>query len=608
MRVALVVSGLPPYARSGVEVHGAALAAALAAEGLEVEVCAPRPLPGLVSLAQRREERDGWAVTWINVDPDDPPDEVERAAALGAFLDRERPDVVHFEDLERIGLCAVQEVENRDLPAVYSAHDWFVLSDQTHLLAPDGEEFAPDDRELEARMALARERLREGQNADPSAVLAVEGELSRDERERMQQLLRGDEDEPDLERARADARTRAERKKVAFIAFGGRYAVTRHLARRLSATLGRAVDWRAPGIDPGPFSGARTRKREDAGLRFGYIGALDRAEGAHLLLEAFAELEPGSATLVIHGDSDEREHLRRLRARARELNVEWGGPFRAEDTPALLASVDVRLIPTLWTGGACFAALEAAAARRPVIAPRSEGLGDAVRDDVDGLLFDPGCAQSLGRALQRFVAEEFLLDRFELDLREPRSIRLEAREWIDTYKQLVKDMAERRPRPELPAHVASFSKRYEALAGRSDRDLLGQVLAGIELLGEQMGLHSNPLDLLLLAAGRGSNLRDAAAADRHLIERLNRNVERLSGTRTELEERANWHVSQLAELRARVEERETALAGQEAEVEQARRARDERRARPDPPLPLVPPTQRRRDSACRRVRRPARPT
>lgn len=562
MRVALVTSGLPPYARNPVEAHAAALASALAAGGATVEVCATRPLPGLAPLAQRREERDAYAVTWINVDPASPPDEQERADAFAAFLDRERPDVVHFEDVAHIGIEAVLEVEGRGIPAVFTAHDWFAVSDQARLLAPDGSPFQPDDREREARMALARAAL---ETEDPTDVL-LGSEVGPIARGLLQVEATTD--------AREVVRARLERKKAAFSMFAARYAATKHLARRLSATLGRAVDWRAPGVDLTPYAAARLRRREGP-LRLGYLGPLGRADGVHLLLEAFAGLEPGVATLVLHGDTEERSHLRRLRARAGELGVDWGGPYRAEDTARLLAEVDVRVLPALWDGGSALAALEAQAAQRPVIAPRHEGLLDLVRDDVDGLLFEPGDAASLLSALQRFAAGDLPTERFELALRAPRDVRTEAREWLEAYTEVVEARARRRPSPDLPAHLAPFAERHDRLAALSTRDLLGQVLAGLEVLGGQMGLTAGARDLLLVAAGRGSGLRDAAMADRRVIDRLQRSVDRLADARTELEERAGWHAAQLGELSTRLEEREQALSSLGGEVAAARRARDE---------------------------------
>ncbi|MDA1267341.1 MAG: hypothetical protein O2816_19845, partial [Planctomycetota bacterium] len=206
---------------------------------------------------------------------------------------------------------------------------------------------------------------------------------------------------------------------------------------------------------------------------------------------------------------------------------------------------------------------------------RTEGLGDVVRDDVDGLLFTPGSALELRRALERFADEEFLLDRFELELRAPRTMRSVAREWIDTYRELIEDRAASRPQPQVPAELVALRGRFEDLAQRSTRELMGQVLAGLELLGEQMGLAATPRDFLLSAVGRGSALRDSAAADRRVIERLQRGHERLSQARADLEQRSSWHTSQLAELRERLEERAAALQARGQEAMQARRARDE---------------------------------
>ncbi len=560
MRVALVVQGLPPFAASGVEAHSAALARALVAEGAVVEALSLRRLPGLAPLAQRREEREGWAVTWINVDPAAPPSEVERADAFTAFLERERPDVVHFEAVRDLGLEAVLALDGLCLPAVYSAHDWFAVSDQTLLLDPSGSPFEPGGRDREAAMAVDLQRLHEA-GLDPQAEFALSEE--------------GFEHPAAETHSPPQAwRRRLERKKAAFSLFSARFAASKSTARRLSATLGRAVDWRAPGIDAQSFEGARFRRRGGS-VRLGYIGPLGRASGVHLLLEALGELEVEGVETVIHGDTDEREHLRTLRRRARELGVTWGGPYRVEDLPALLESIDVRVIPALWDGGGLFEALEARAARRPVLAARHATLEEVVRDDVDGLFFEPGDAHGLGEAVQRFTREEFLLDRFELELRPPRTVQSEAREWLETYRELVQAAESRRAVPDCPGYLQPFVERYEHFSRLSTRDLLGQVLAGLEVLGEQMGLRATPRELLIMAAGRGSGLRDAAAADRRLIERLQRKIERADAARSELVQRTEAHASRLEELRGRLEEREEALVTLEKEVSEARRARDE---------------------------------
>ena len=68
--------------------------------------------------------------------------------------------------------------------------------------------------------------------------------------------------------------------------------------------------------------------------------------------------------------------------------VELCGAFGPAELPELLAGVDVAVMPSLWWDCAPLMAAECLAGRVPLVAPRLGGLGEAVRHEVDGLLFD----------------------------------------------------------------------------------------------------------------------------------------------------------------------------------------------------------------------------
>ena len=65
MRICLVVHGFPPIERTGVENHTATLARGLVEAGQTVEVFVPRVAENLPQLSQRRQEVDGYGVTWL---------------------------------------------------------------------------------------------------------------------------------------------------------------------------------------------------------------------------------------------------------------------------------------------------------------------------------------------------------------------------------------------------------------------------------------------------------------------------------------------------------------------------------------------------------------
>nr|MDQ2961311.1 glycosyltransferase [Candidatus Dormibacteraeota bacterium] len=110
-----------------------------------------------------------------------------------------------------------------------------------------------------------------------------------------------------------------------------------------------------------------------------------------LAVSALSHL-PGAA-LVIVGNGPLRSRLERqvevlgLGDRVRLLG------WRA-DVRAILGAADVVVQPSDWEG-LPLVVLEAMSAARPVVAARSRGLRELIRDGVDGRLVDPGDSRAL---------------------------------------------------------------------------------------------------------------------------------------------------------------------------------------------------------------------
>src|SRR5688572_23128846 len=142
MRVALVVHGLPPRARTGVESHVAQLAQALARAGAEVLVLAACKQHELPHLAERRERREGYTVDWLALN-EPPRDVLEEACppcvaeAVGEWLEREQPDVVHVHHVKGLGWGTLEAVSARGIPLVLTAHDDYAVCHRVTHLRPD---------------------------------------------------------------------------------------------------------------------------------------------------------------------------------------------------------------------------------------------------------------------------------------------------------------------------------------------------------------------------------------------------------------------------------------------------------------------------------------
>ena len=153
-------------------------------------------------------------------------------------------------------------------------------------------------------------------------------------------------------------------------------------------------------------------------LTVAFFGSAYPHKGPQLLVEA-AQRTGQDLRVLIHGEVDER-FARHLRAADARGVVELCGAFGPAELPELLAGVDVAVMPSLWWDCAPLMAAECLAGRVPLVAPRLGGLGEAVRHEVDGLLFDGLDAGDLARQLDRLADEPGLLERLQAGIEAPR--------------------------------------------------------------------------------------------------------------------------------------------------------------------------------------------
>lgn len=133
--------------------------------------------------------------------------------------------------------------------------------------------------------------------------------------------------------------------------------------------------------------------------------ALVRRKGIDVLLDALARLaERGHRPpLWVAGDGPERASLQRA-SETMGLSGQVRFLGRRDDVADLLAACDVFVLPSRREGLGV-AALEAMAARRPVVASRVGGLAEAVADGRTGLLVAPEDPASLADALERLLSD-----------------------------------------------------------------------------------------------------------------------------------------------------------------------------------------------------------
>ena len=141
----------------------------------------------------------------------------------------------------------------------------------------------------------------------------------------------------------------------------------------------------------------------DVGVRpvLAFAGRLTRQKDLDVALTAMGGLP--EARLVIAGDGPERM---RLEAVAPD-NVEFVGALPRADVLGLLRAADAAVLTSAWENFP-HGVVEALAVGTPVIATRTGGVAEVVRDGENGLLVEPGDPAAFAAAVRRFLADDGL--------------------------------------------------------------------------------------------------------------------------------------------------------------------------------------------------------
>jgi GT2 family glycosyltransferase/glycosyltransferase involved in cell wall biosynthesis len=463
MRILLVAHGFPPGAMGGTEIYTHDLARALAARtGDEVGVFAREADAARADFDVRSDQRAAIGVTFVNnlFRTCRSFEETYRSPAIrrigAAVLDEFRPDVVHVQHFTCLSTELVYEFAARRIPTIVTLNDYWLICHRGQLIDLD---YQPCDGPYPAGCPRCI-----GAPGVAGAVGYRAASLVRGLEARLPEAPAGW-----LRRARSMGQRAAEQAPGAADESAKRLAHMREIAGAVDHFLAPSrtlrarfldfgipadrISYRTQGIDQTGFAEA-ARTTGDR-LRVGFMGSLLVTKAPHLLLEAFAGLPQGSASLQIfgsyagyHGDDRYRATLEPLIA---ATDLARFGPIAHAEVPSALASIDVLVVPSIWLENAPFVIREAFAAGVPVVASNFGGMAEMVEHERNGLLFQVGDAADLRRALQRLIDEPALLTRLRAGIPPVKTIQQDAAETREIYEQLVSRPPVAAARPAVPA-------------------------------------------------------------------------------------------------------------------------------------------------------------
>lgn len=173
------------------------------------------------------------------------------------------------------------------------------------------------------------------------------------------------------------------------------------------------------GIDPAEFSPpAQSQNGRKAKLRLLYAGQLREDKGVHTAIEAVSHAVEANPHLalsftIVGGGSP--AYIGGLEERIRALKladiVTLAGQIPREKIPAMMASHDVLLFPSIWPEPLARVVQEAMAAGLVVIGTTTGGTPELLTDGRNGLTFEAENAAMLGEQIGRLAGDSDLYGR-----------------------------------------------------------------------------------------------------------------------------------------------------------------------------------------------------
>lgn len=174
-------------------------------------------------------------------------------------------------------------------------------------------------------------------------------------------------------------------------------------------------------------------------ITIGVVSRLDEIKGMDWVVPAFARVKSQypNTRLIVVGDGSLQEKMQQQAQKLKCVDIEWAGRQPQERLAEWYSRMDIVLMPSRSEGFG-LTAIEAMANGCVVVASRTGGLPEVVRDGEVGLLHEPGSVDDMVDKITSLVGNISLLQRYSTA-----AIQYVGQYSFDRYSQLFNDLYKR---------------------------------------------------------------------------------------------------------------------------------------------------------------------
>ena len=392
MKILQVIHGYPMHYNAGSEVYTQTLSRELS-KGHDVRVFTREENPFAPDYTLRESCDD--SVESLKLDIINLPRTKDRYIhkdvdiAFRSVLDQYKPDVVHIGHLNHLSVSLVKEIKKKNIPVVYTLHDYWVMCPRGQFM-----QMHPEDP---ADLWPACD----GQEDEKCAKRCYARYFGGD----------GSEEKLDIDYWKNWVNRRMSHLREMASLVDQFIAPSRFLMDLYIKDFGLAEE-KIEYLDYG-FDQSRMDKRvrsEGQPFTFGYIGTHIPAKGIHHLVEAFSLMKEEAILKIFGRERDQNTSgLRRL---VENLPVEfqkrihWESEYKNENiVQDVFNHIDSIVVPSIWWENSPLVIHEAQEAGLPVITANVGGMSEYVHHEVNGLLFSHRDPEAMAIQMDRLAGD-----------------------------------------------------------------------------------------------------------------------------------------------------------------------------------------------------------
>lgn len=445
MKIAQVIHSFPNYNVAGTEVYTYNLTKKLA-ERNKVDIFCRINDPNIKEYELIKENYNGLSIYTINNTFKDYISFKQTykndyiAEKFGKFLDETTPDIIHIQHLMFLSVSIIEEIEKRNIPVVFTLHDYWLFCPQSQLLRSNMVD-CKEYNYLECTDCVAHQLIinkglirsyRSLHKIIPVQVLHLfkQGCLSYVKSITLFQKKTSGQIKQRLEYIKEVC------EKVNLFIAPSVFIKKKFLDFGISTD--RIIISRY-GINRNPFVNSYKKKSDK--LRFAYIGTLLPHKGVHVMIKAFNRIKHDRVELSIYGKlypyAGFEYYPNYLKKLAKNRNIRFMGGFDNNDISDIFANIDVLIVPSIWPENSPLVIQEAFLARTPVIASDIGGIPELVKHNINGLLFRANEPNDLYDKIKLIIDNPSDIEKLKQSFPVIKSIEENARELEKLYHILV---------------------------------------------------------------------------------------------------------------------------------------------------------------------------